>query len=346
VVRIAGDTVGVPNVVVTLHRVITADTAGAIDSLRSGPTGGFVFELPTLPDPLTQSDVYLTSVNHQGVLYFGPAVHEPAQLDSLYQLEVHDTTMVAEDVSLPPLLRYLVLELTPTDWVVTDVIQVENEGDRTLVAPAGEPVWRYPLPVGARDLQLSPELPPESLRQVDGVVEVTAPLTPGVGQFIVRYRLEQPRLDLRMAGNVSQVELMVREPAPLLAVTGLVQTEPAELEPGVLYRRFNATNLRDGRVLVLPGVPQQRFPLEWLAVMMGLLLAAVTVWAVQRPDLAAAGGAELDWLSARERQEALLLEVAEIDERLDAEGVAEKERKDLTSRRQALLDHSRRLGGS
>ena len=344
-VRVAADTVAVPNVMVTLHRVITADTAGAIDSLRSGPAGEFVFELPGMPDPLAQSDIYLTSVNHQGVLYFGAAVHEPAQLDSLYLIQVHDTASVSEEVSLPILLRYLVLELTPTDWVVTDVIQWENTGDRTLVAPAGEPVWRYPLPVGALDMQQSPDLPPESLRQGDGVVEVTAPLTPGIGQFIVRYRLEQTRLDLRMAGLVNQVELLVREPAPLLAVTGLGEAEPAELEPGVTYRRFSAAGMQDGRVLVLPGVPQDRFPLEWLAVMMGLLLAAVTVWAVQRPELAADGGGQLDWLSTRERQEALLLEVAEIDERLETEGVGETERKDLTSRRQALLDRARRLDG-
>jgi hypothetical protein len=111
-----------------------------------------------------------------------------------------------------------------------------------------------------------------------------------------------------------------------------------------MYRRFTAANLRDGRVLVLPGVPQERFPLEWLAVMMGLLLAAVTVWAVQRDDLAPAGTGELDWLSARERQEALLLEVAEIDERLDAVGSGDGDRRDLTSRRQALLEQARRLG--
>jgi hypothetical protein len=165
-----------------------------------------------------------------------------------------------------------------------------------------------------------------------------APIMPGMRQFIVRYRLEQPRLDLRMPGAVQQVELMVREPAPLLAVTGLMQVESAELEPGVFYRRFTGANAQDGRVLVLPGVPDERFPLEWLAVMMGLLLAAVTVWAVQRPDMVPAGVAELDWPSARERQEALLLEVAEIDERMEDEGIGASERRDLSARRQALLD--------
>jgi len=173
---------------------------------------------------------------------------------------------------------------------------------------------------------------------------VAAPLTPGVRQFIVRYSILQPRLDLRMPGTVRQIELVVREPAPLLAVTGLTENAPEELEPGVQYRRFSAANVQDARVLILPGVPAQRFPLEWLAVMMGLLLAAVTVWAVQRDDLVPAGGGDLDWLSTRERQEALLLEVAEIDERLEAEGTAARDRKELTSRRQALLEQARRLG--
>ena len=339
------DSVGVPAIRVQLH-MVTPDTATELDSVQAGPGGEFSFNLPTVPDPLGRGEVYFASVNYQGVLYVGPTVHQPDLLDSLNLLVVHDTTMAPEGgVELPLSLRYMILQPDVQGWVVTDVMQVENSGSRTFVAREGETVWRYPLPEGASDMVPGGGLdaPPESMRLIDGQLEIAAPMAPGMRQYMVQYRLPNSRLDTELPGTVRQFELLIREPAPLLSVTGLTLNEPAEMEPGVFYRRYSAVDVQDLRVLVMPGVARRGVPLQWLAVMMGLTLAVVTLWAMQRGDLTpAVEGAEHGWFTAREKREGLLLELAQLEERL--EGAPAGERGALTSRRRALLQEIRGLG--
>jgi hypothetical protein len=343
---VRGDTVAVPDVTVVLHRV-AADTEGEIDSLRAGPSGEFTFVLPSVPDPVFQDDVYLAAVSHQGIMYFGPPIHQASQLDSVYLIQVHDTTMVPPGgASLPLILRYLILEAADDGWFVTDVIQLENLEENTLVASAGEPVWKYPLPPGAADLEVGQlDASPDAIALVDGSLEVSAPITPGVAQYMVRYRLEAERLELPLPGPVRQVELLVREPAPALTVRGLALNTPAEMEPGVTYRRYSAVEVVDAEVLVLPGTERRGISHAWLAVVMGMMLAGVTVWSIQRggPMPSAAGGEDSAWLTARDRQESLLLEVAQLDERLESDRLGDGERTDLAVRREAVLEEIRRL---
>jgi len=87
-VQRAGEPLGGSQVV--LHRVDAVD-AGALDTLVAEADGSFRFGLPTVPDPGGRGEIYFASVNHQGVLYFGPPVATAAELDSLYRIEVFDT---------------------------------------------------------------------------------------------------------------------------------------------------------------------------------------------------------------------------------------------------------------
>ena len=331
---------------VVLHRVLE-DTAGAIDSLMASPTGEFAFDLPTVPDPVANGDVYLAAVRHQGIMYFGPAVHQASQLDSVYFVQVHDTTMVPpEGASLPLVLRYLILEVAEDGWFLTDVIQLENAGDHTLVAPEGRPVWRYPLPPGAADLEVGQlDASADAVALNDGSLEISAPITPGIRQYMVRYRLQNQRLELPLPGPVRQVELLVREPGPELSVSGLALNEPAEMEPGVTYRRYSAVDVSDSEVVVSPGSERRGVPHAWLAVVMAMMLSAVTLWALRRegPRLATTED-DARWLTARDRQESLLLQVAHLDERLDGGDLSERDRIELGARRDALLEEIRRLG--
>jgi hypothetical protein len=332
---------------VVLHR-IADDSSGEVDSLRADPAGEFTFQLPSLPDPLGNGDVYLVAVNYQGITYFGSPLHQAAQLDSLQLVQVHDTTMVPpEGAALPLVLRYLILEVAQDGWFVTDVIQLENTGANTLVAPEGEAVWRYPLPAGAADLEAGGgDASPDAIALIDGALELSAPITPGVRQYMVRYRLGEERLALPLPGPVRQVELLIREPAPALAVRGLELNAPAEMEPGVTYRRYSAVDVADANVFVLPGTERRVVPHAWLAVMMAMMLAAVTLWSVQRGAPAGADGESWnpEWSTPRERREKLLLDVAQLDERLEAGKPEDGDRRALQTRRAALLEEIRRLG--
>lgn len=343
------DTTGVASAEVVLHRA-TTEQAGEIDTVQAGPDGRFVFDLPAVPDPVGRGDVYLGSVNHQGVLYFGPPVHEAVQLDSLYRIVVHDTAMAPEEgAALPILVRYIVLDPAEGGWSVTDMIQVEHAGERTLVRPEGEVVWRYPMPPGASDLQVGPGDAVNAIALVDGMLEVTAPVSPGVQEYLVGYSLPEQRLEVPLPGPVGQIELLVQEPGPPLAVQGLMLNEPAEMEPGVTYRRYTAVGIEDQRVVVLPGTTREPFRREWLVVIMALVLAAGALWAGLRSparEPAVSGAAPMAAPMAgtvADRRERLLLEAAQLEERLEQEALPEDERERILGRRREILESLRGL---
>ena len=132
---------------VVLHHVAESEQ-GEIDSTRAAPDGSFSFDLPTVPDP-GRDEVYFASVRHSGILYFGSPVNMAVQLDSLYEIRVYDTvTTPATGVQLPVEVRNIFLEANGDRWQVTDLFQLRNDGERTLVAPENGYVWRYPLPEG------------------------------------------------------------------------------------------------------------------------------------------------------------------------------------------------------
>ncbi|HZD03804.1 MAG TPA: hypothetical protein VE173_02770, partial [Longimicrobiales bacterium] len=113
------DSAGVRGATVVLHRV-TVDTAGEIDSVRVDSNGRFRFRLPSVPDPGGRGEIYFASVRHQGILYFGAAIHRAVQLDSLYTIEVYDTAVVpAGGADLPLEVRYVVAEPSENGWQIT-----------------------------------------------------------------------------------------------------------------------------------------------------------------------------------------------------------------------------------
>lgn len=346
VVRGQEDSLGVGLAVVVLH-LVTPDTAGEIDTTRADVRGSFAFDLPSVPDPLVGGEVYFASVDHDGILYFGPPVHEAGQLDGPYLIEVHDTAVAPrEGSSLPLRVRYLVLEPGDQGWVVTDVFQVENPGERTLVAADDGIVWSYPLPPGIVELDVGgDDAAPDAVEASDGVLRVSAPVAPGMRQFMLRYRLGQPLLDLPLPGPVEVVELLVREPGPPLSVQGLMVNRPVEMEPGVTYRRYSGLDLEDARVRVLPGTESDPFPVEWLAVVLALVLTGGALWALNRGVPATAAGPREGARPAGEEalRGRLVLEVASLDERLESEALDERERTGLLKMRADLIDRIRRI---
>jgi hypothetical protein len=340
--RLGRDSVAIPGASVVLH-LVTADTAGEIDSTRTSERGAFAFRLPTVPDPLGRGEVYFASVTHQGILYFGQAISQASQLDSTYLIQVHDTTVApAQGFALPLRIRYLMLEPSADAWVVTDGFQVENPGQTTLVAGDGGVVWSYPLPPGATDLEIGggDAVSPDAVQLIDGVLRISAPVQPGIRQFMVRYRLDEPRLDVPMPGTVDQVELLVREPAPPLTVVGLMAAEPVEIDPGSTYRRYGAVNIENGSVRVLPGTDSRPLPLEWVAVALGVVLVTASLYLMRQPGRGPASGVQSP-IPSVELRERLLLEVAGLDDRLD-QGAAGRERAGIVRRRRELVELIRR----
>lgn len=337
-----------PGAEVILHRV-SAVTAGEIDTVFTDPGGLFRFELPSVPREDQEGDIYFASVRHEGILYFGSAVSRAVQLDSLYTLQTYDTAVApVGGAVLPVSVRYLIAEESPTGWRITDLFEITHEGDRTWVpAPDGGLTWSHPLPAGIRDPQVGGgDVSSDAAQVADARLSLSGPISPGVRQFVLRYEVDAlDGLDIPLEPGTGTVEFMVREPAPALEVEGIPAVETVEMQPGVTFRRYAGDAPPGGRLLVQAGSPPARIPVEFVAVGLAFLLAALGLFAVmRRPGGEPAGGgvspravpspAAPDPAEDRER---LLLEVARIDQQLDDPGLDDDRRAHLADRRAVLV---------
>lgn len=321
---------------VLLHRV-SPDSSGNIDSTRVARDGTFSFVLPTVPDPGGRSDIYFASVRFESVLYFGQAISQAAQLDSSYVIQAYRSVVVPpEGATLTMAVRNVFLEPGPEDtWRATDVIQLRNDGERTLIAADGGVVWSYAFPPMASDFQMGQgDLPPAAVEFVGHIVRLKAPVPPGDRFFMVRYTLPGPPFSIPVPGLTESMEVLVREPAPQLEITGLDDMGVVSLEAGSNFRRYGGTNLVDATISVKGGTPARGIPMRGLAVLLAVLLGGVGVYAFRRPRLAATParvGVQPD------RRTALVLEIALLDERMDAGGISAADRREFSAQRGSLL---------
>lgn len=331
-----------PGAEVILHRV-SAVEAGEIDTVSAGPGGEFRFALPSVPREDQDGDIYFASVRHEGIVYFGRAVSRAVQLDSVYAIEAYDTlTAPVAGVPMPVSTRYVIAEEGPDGWSLTDLFEISHEGDRTYVPAPDGATWRHPLPAGLRDPQVGGgDVSPDAARVENGEVVLSGPISPGVRQFVIRYQVDAlDGLEIPLAVGTRTVELLVREPAPNMEVEGLPGVETIEMQPGMTFRRYAGEAPAAGRLRITAAPPPARLPVEWVAVILALLLAVAGLWAVGRRGGGAAPAAEPlpgDPVGADEARDRLLLEVARIDQRLDAGDVDGEERVRLTARRAELV---------
>lgn len=328
-----------PDVMVVLHQV-SSEFSGEIDSIQAGPRGEFTLRLPRLPDHGVSSEVYFASVRYRGLLYFGPAITGPAQLDSLYLIQAYDTLSVPEGgAKIPVAQRSLFLDKTQGGgWQATDVFQLIQEEERTLFSPEEGVVWSYPLPTGAQDFQVGQsEMAPDATRFTEGRMELYSPIPPGERFYLIRYTIPDDEFTLPLPGTTRRLEVMVREPGPDVDFPPLTPGMPVELEPGNVFRRFEGMNLEDAEIRAQVRPDAFELPAAWLGVILAGLLGGAGVYAYRRQKTRLAPEEKPE--EEPRRREDLLLAVAELDESFRAGGdQSEKERRRYEARRKELLD--------
>ncbi len=299
---------------VVLHRMSGAE-AGEIDSTRVARDGSFSVPLPSVPNPAVE-EIYFASVRHAGVVYFGRAIETAAQLDTLYEIQAYDTLVAPpEGVGVALQARNIFLEPNGDVWQVTDVFQLRNDRDRTVVARPDGHVWSYPLPSEAREVLTGEgELRPNVAYYEDGLFVVRAALPPGERLFVVRYQLESPAVTIPIEGEIELFDILVREPAPPLEAAPLQQVESIELDVGQTFRRYAGESVQGPFVRVVPGAPEEPPPVHWIAVALALVLAAGGLLAWRDQPRAAPARVE-------DRQ-AVLVELARLDEVFEKGGAA------------------------
>ena len=174
-------------------------------------------------------------------------------------------------------------------------------------------------------------MPPDAVTFEGGRVLVTAPLPPGDRLLMIRYRLEELEGTIPAPGSTEVFEILVKEPFPPLRIDGLEPVDVITLQPGSTYRRYGGTELVDVSLTLVETENQSPPPLGWLALLTTLMLAAGGFLAYARPRRRALVGP-----ASGLGREALILEVARVDDALD--GAAEPEgRSELLERRAAFL---------
>lgn len=322
---------GVGAAVVTLHEVALGG-GNEIDSVAVADDGSFAFELPGVPHP-ESGTVFFASTLYEDILYFGIPVNSVIQLDSTYVIRVYETEPAPPGgADLPVSARNLFLQDMGTGWSVVDLIQIRNDGFRTLIPANGGPVWSYPLLGGARDFEVGEsDLAEDAVRFADGRMIVAAPVPPGERLYAVRYTVPGHQFVAPLPGSTETMELLVLEPAPPISVTGLRPLPPIEVEEGVTYRRYAAGDIVDDAVGLLMAEEPEGLPLEWMAVILTAILTWLALYAVYRDPAGAA-------VSAAGERRKLLREVAIMDEAHAREGrVGSKARKAYRRRRERLL---------
>jgi hypothetical protein len=327
---------------VVLHQV-SAESSGEVDSVRVGPDGSFQIRLPHVPDHTSRPEIFFVSVRYRDLLYFGEAVTEAAQLDTLYLIQAYDTLSVPPGgAEIPLSARNLFLEKAEVGWIATDLFNLRQEGDRTLYSPEERVVWAYPLPESATDFQVGQaDMAPDAIRFANGRLEVYSPLPPGERYLMVRYSIPENNFVLPLPGTTDRMEILVREPAPSVEFQPLALSSPVELDPGNVFRRYAADNLRDMEVVATLASEPWSLPAEWLGLAVAALLGAAGIFGYRRRGM----GLRLDGGPTEgSSREQLLLSIAKLDEDFEGgEDRSARARAEYGAERKRLLSRLKRL---
>ena len=319
---------------VVLHRV-SAFFTGEVDSVAVDPGGTFEIRLPAEPDS-QGGDVFFASIRYQDVLYFGEAIAGAEDLAGPYLIRTYPTVGARAGTFLPLRIRNVFVEPSESGrgWTVTDLFEVGNDAQATLVASEDGATWTHALPPEAVDFSVGQsDLSPAAASFREGRVHVSAPVPPGGSVYLLRYRIPEDDFTIPLEGSTGSMELLVREPAGELSVSGLAAADAVELE-GITYRRFAGREMAPSVVTVARGTPlTPTGSIPLLAVLTTLSLAAAGAFLAARgrsgPRMARA---------AADRRRGVLVEIARLDEEwsggnLDVE--------DYDRRRERLIEELR-----
>ena len=277
-VVLGADSSGVEGVPVQLHRV-TATSGAVVDSTVSSADGSFEFRLAEDSGP---GALWLAAARHEGIQYFGSALHAGQPVGGPYEILVYDSiTVTTPPPDLRVGIRHLVITSDPSGgFDVAEVVDVLGPSDRTLVpVPDTLTMWSSSLPasaVGPRVIEGG--VPPEAVTFESGRVLLRSMISPMGARITFVYTTRQPELEIRIEHPTDRLEVVI---------AGLnVEVSGAELGESSLpgdpsIRRYQARNLSPGATVMVEvaGPPESgRSAWIWALIGVALLLAAAILW--------------------------------------------------------------------
>lgn len=274
---------GIGGAHVELHRV-TSGGGAIVDSATAGEDGSFRFRL----SDDESRPIFIVAARHQGVRYFGPALHAGLSSDGPYEVPVYDTMLV----STPPGnlrvgVRHIVVTPGPGGGLdVAEVFDIVGADDRTLV-PAGDTValWSTALPEGATEpTALEGGVPSDAVEFADGRVQLRSMIAPAGVRLSYTYGVPDDRIELPIEHPVDRVELVVASAEA--EVEGATHAETTTRDGRVIHR-YEGASLEPGETLGVRlvarggaggGGVSDRWVWIWAAIGGGLLAAAGALW--------------------------------------------------------------------
>jgi hypothetical protein len=175
-----------------------------------------------------------------------------------------------------------------------------------------------------------------------GDVVFRGAVPPGARMLVVRYVLDSLAVTIPTPGVTGAMDVLVREPSPSFDVEGLTQVQPIQLEGGASYRVFSAENVTLPQVRLVLAEEEAPPPVQWIAVVLALVLAGGGVLALRGRSGA---GPTPTKAPAGEGRQALLLEVARLDEEYESlKSPSAGRTKEYQRRRAELLKRLRSQG--
>lgn len=325
-----------PGLRVTLHRV-GSDTAGPIDSTRSGRDGGYAFSYRRTG---SADAVYFVSAWYRGIAYFSLPLTRAHIGGADGEITVFDTT--SGPIPLTVRGRHIVISSPTEDGTrqVMEVYELSNDSSLTLVSPDdAHPVWSALLPgqetgfaAGQGDLSV------RAVRESRGRVAIVAPFAPGLKQVSFTYTLPGSAfpLSLPMDHAAAVLEVLLEEPSGRVTGGSLVPVAPASIE-GRTFVRFLAQDVEPNTVIRI-AIPQAALPRADRRLLVGIAIAiAALMLAALAVFLARARARPAAVVPVIDASERLAREIARLDvefAREDAPAAGARER--YESRRAAL----------
>jgi len=268
---------------VVLHRV-GPDRAGPLDSLQSDSRGRYSFKYERSG---SEDAVYFVSASHDGIAYFTPPLAEGKVSGDDAEITVFDTTSGHVPMSLRG--HHVVVSAVDANArrAVMEVYDLSNDSSVTRIAIGDRPedaTWRVHLTPGATDFQVSQgDISAAAVAYTNGVVNVFAPIAPGIKQLSFSYTLPANAFPLKLPleKETGVYEILIEEKAGSVTGPHLKEVDPVTVEERN-FRRFLASDMPENSVAVidLPAPPpthsiDPRFLVALTVVIGGSMIAAL-----------------------------------------------------------------------
>lgn len=305
---------------IVLHRVGT-DRAAPLDSMRSSRDGRFSFRYSLTGDPQA---LYFVSARYEGIAYFSPPLRADTVRGEDADIIVYATTN--DTTALHMQGRHVVVSAPRgSEREIAEVFELQNTATETVIAKdSTTPLWSIGLPDDARSPAVaSGDVTAAAVVFRDGRAELYAPISPGVRQLVITYRLPlaSTSLAIPVERDVTVLEVLLEEPRATVDGAGLREVAPAAIEDRQ-FHRFLAQDAPANAVVrvTLPApVSRNNSALQILGVTVALvMIAALAVWiARRRRSLPASRAATVAPMALH--AERLIAELATLDARFERE---------------------------